>query len=407
MKLDALDQLLVGTPQGAAGALSREAETYFFQYQARVDPAAEISLTMPHRAEQYRSPKMFPLFEMNLPEGYVLEQLRNRFAKAGRFDPMLLLALTGREAAIGRVSVEILEQGIPTPDAGVPLADILAWSGAEDLFATLAERYLQRTGISGVQPKLLVPEDVRGEVHGKGALTTRELIVKSAGDEYPGLAVNEFVCMSMAKEAGIPVPEFHLSANHQLFVMRRFDRTDDGAALGFEDMAVLMGRSAADKYTGSYGQILRALELFCAPEHVASSKTQLFDQIALSCIVGNGDAHLKNFGVLYTDPQAGDVRMAPAYDIVNTTCYIPEDGLALSLKGNRSLFAARVDIPDFGHECGVEDPEQRIGELMEACETTLHVHADLLQDYPALSRSLQQGLEHFQRTFLPAGRLSP
>lgn len=398
--------LAVGTPQGRAGVLSREAQAYFFQYDPDINPTAEVSLTMPHRAEQYRDTRLLPLFEMNLPEGYVLEELRNRFAKAGRFDPMLLLALTGQAAAIGRVTVNTPEVPLDAADAGVSLAEILAWNGAEDLFVELSNRYLTRTGVSGVQPKLLVPEDVRGQVHGKGALATPELIVKSAGDKFPGLAVNEFICMSMAREAGIPVPEFHLSENRQLFIMRRFDRTANGAALGFEDMTVLMGKSSEDKYRSSYSQVARALQAYCAPASAAPALAQLFDQVALSCMVGNGDAHLKNFGVLYTDPLAGDVRMAPAYDMVNTTCYLPEDGLALSLQGTRSLYVARVDIVAFAHECGVAAPGERLRQLIEACEITLAAQADLLRDFADVDAAIRRGLENFQRTYAPVGKVA-
>ena len=404
MKTKTIEHLRVGTPQGDAGILSREAGTYFFQYHPSIHPAAEVSLTMPHRIEQYQSDQLFPLFEMNLPEGYVLEELRNRFAKAGRFDPMLLLALTGHEAAIGRVMVNAPELPPDDTDKGVSLAQILAWHGAEDLFAELSRRYLQRSGVSGVQPKLLVPEEAPEGIYGKGSLTTRELIVKSAGDKFPGLAVNEFICMSIAKAAGIPVPEFHLSENRQLFVMRRFDRTPEGTALGFEDMAVLTGRSTADKYKGSYSQIAKALSMFCAAEYKTQALAQLFDQVALSCIVGNGDAHLKNFGVLYTDPLAGDVRMAPAYDIVNTTCYIPEDGLALSLKGTRNLFVARVELMAFAQDCEMDDPHQRIGNILAACETTLATHAGLLADFPELESAIRRGLEQFQLTYDSARR---
>jgi len=116
MKTETIEHLKVRTPQGDAGTLSREAATYFFQYYPSIQPAAEISLTMPHRMDQYRSEQLFPLFEMNMPEGHVLEELRNRLAKSGRFDPMLLLALTGREAAIGRMMVE-------TPDVPPQLFD--------------------------------------------------------------------------------------------------------------------------------------------------------------------------------------------------------------------------------------------------------------------------------------------
>src|SRR3546814_14820898 len=106
---------------------------------------------------------------MNLPEGYVLDRLRQRLAKTTVVDAMLLLALTGREAAIGRVHVtaphelaDALAQG-EQAGRGERLAQILAWDGAENLFEELAQRYLFRTGVSGVQPKLLVTEEEEHE----------------------------------------------------------------------------------------------------------------------------------------------------------------------------------------------------------------------------------------------------
>jgi serine/threonine-protein kinase HipA len=400
--------LSVTTPQGHSGVLTH-AQDYLFQYDADMQPEAEIGLTMRYRPEQYRSNDLFPVFEMNLPEGYVLEELRNRFAKTARLDPMLLLAMTGREAAIGRVAVHAPEPLADTDERGVPLKTILAWDGAEDLFQQLSERYLTRTGVSGVQPKLLVPEAKetkalsnalpdQGAV-GKAALATSDLIVKSAGEKFPGLAINEFICMSIAREAGMPVPEFFLSDNRKLFVMRRFDRTEAGASLGFEDMASLMAKSAKDKYQGSYANIAKAIDFFCAPQHAAQSKAQLFDQVALSCMVGNGDAHLKNFGLLYTHPLADDGRLAPAYDIVNTTRYIPEDGLALALgapgHGSRNLFLARVEILPFAQACEVADPVSRIEHLLAAAEAVLYTHQDLLEEEQELEAAIRHGVDLF------------
>jgi serine/threonine-protein kinase HipA len=411
MPSKAAPYLLVTTPQGQSGVLTHARE-YLFQYDADMQPEAEIGLNMPARPEQYRNSELFPVFEMNLPEGYVLEELRNRFAKTARFDPMLLLAMTGREAAVGRVAVHAPDKFADTDERGVPLKTILAWDGAEDLFQQLSERYLTRTGISGVQPKLLVPEAIepaaptdtlpnQGAV-GKAAYTTKDLIVKSAGDKFPGLTVNEFLCMSIAREAGMPVPEFFLSDNRKLFVIRRFDRTEDGQSLGFEDMTSLMVKPARDKYRGSYAQIAKAIELYCAPQFAAQSKAQLFDLVALSCIVGNGDAHLKNFGVLYTHPRANDVRLAPAYDLVNTTRYLPGDELALSLgapgHGSRSLFLARTEMQAFAEVCEVADPVPRLERLLTAAETVLYMHQDLLDDEKELKLAIRRGVELFSES---------
>lgn len=400
-----IDRLRIGTPQGNSGVLAKTSEGYLFGYHADASRAAEVSLLMPHRLEQYASRELHPIFQMNLPEGYVLERLRQRLAKASTIDPMLLLALTGRDAAIGRVHVEAPSELVAAlaPDGrdgrGERLAQILAWDGAENLFEELARRYLFRTGVSGVQPKLLVPE--AREPDGKVSLATTDLIVKSGGVDYPGLAVNEFVCMSIARNAGIPVPEFFLSDNRQLFVMRRFDRTADGQALGFEEMAVLMAKGAAQKYEGSYEQVARFVSLFCSPNRRLPALGQLFDQVALSCILGNGDAHLKNFGVLYDDPTSDDVWLSPAYDLVCTTAYIPEDSLALTLGGSKSLFASGVHLMDFARRCEIGDPRGRILALLQAAEQGLHEHHGLFDEAPIVGIGLRRAFEAFAIRFGP------
>lgn len=85
----------------------------------------------------------------------------------------------------------------------------------------------------------------------RGTLVSSGYIVKSWGDDFPELAVNEFFCMTAAKKAGLTVSDFHLSENGGLFIMRRFDRTDDGTPLGFEDMCSLHGLGTEQKYRGT------------------------------------------------------------------------------------------------------------------------------------------------------------
>jgi serine/threonine-protein kinase HipA len=380
--------------------LAAEGGQYLFTYGSDAGSAAEVSLLMPVRAQQYAYRELHPIFQMNMPEGYVLEQLRQRFAKTTPFDPLLLLAITGRTAPIGRVHIEADVAATPgSASRGERLSDILAWDGAESIFDALAERYLLRSGVSGVQPKLLVPETMDS---GKVAIATSELIVKSGGGDYPGLAVNEYLCMSIAREAGVPVPEFFLSDDGELFVMRRFDRERDGRALGFEDMAVLTGRGAQQKYEGSYEQIGKAVQLFCSEDAQRAALDQLFDQVALSCIVGNGDAHLKNFGVLYSDPHANDVRMSPAFDIVCTTAYLPNDPLALTLGGSKSMFAARVFLHDFAERFDVEHPARRIDRLLTAAHDVLARERELLGFYPKVQAGLTRAVALFAQHTKPA-----
>lgn len=395
--------LSVHTPQGDSGSVLVGADDYLFRYDAKAQAQSAISLTMPVRAEEYRRRELHPIFQMNLPEGYVLEQLRNRLAKTVKVDPMLLLALSGSSAPIGRVFVisdqinELIQRNGP-PANGENLAEILAWDGVEDLFADLVNRYILRAGISGVQPKVLVPEKPQTPEQ-KFTSKTNDLIIKSGRDEFPGLAINEYLCMSIARDAGLPVPPFYLSQNHKLFIMRRFDRDAQLNPLGFEDMTTLMGLSAEQKYTKSYAAIAKAVRAFCSPENQRSSLDQLFDSVALSCIVGNGDAHLKNFGVLYSDPIKFDARLAPAYDIVNTTAYIPEDTLALDLSGNKSMFASRLGILEFARTCEIAEPQARIQALLQTLEVVLKREDEYCRLAPDVAKAIRQSAQSYQQSF--------
>ncbi|HEY8879129.1 MAG TPA: type II toxin-antitoxin system HipA family toxin [Roseateles sp.] len=394
--------VLVSTPHGLAGRLQREGD-YVFTFDSSATDAAAPALGMPRRVKPYLHPSLHPVFQMNLPEGYVLEQLRQRLAKTTGMDPLLLLTVIGAEAPIGRL--RFAAAGVAAPMQTTPserLADLLASKGSRELFARLVDTYVMRSGLSGVQPKVLVPEAPPGlpRAEYKAALATSELIVKSGLGEFPGLAVNEFFCMSVARRAGIPVPEFHLSEDGELFVMRRFDRPADGRVLGFEDMLVLAGRDADQKYVGSYSQALKLLGLYCSPEHWAAARTQLFDMVALSCILGNGDAHMKNFGVLYEQVN-GTAWMAPAYDIVCTRLYLPEDNLALELMGNKSFFAARQGLLDFGHRCDIPKAKvhARLVELAGITLQTLDDLADLVAKLPGLDAVVRAEARRYLETF--------
>jgi serine/threonine-protein kinase HipA len=67
---------------------------------------------------------------------------------------------------------------------------------------------------------------------------------------------------------------------------------------------------------------------------------KLFTLIALNCALRNGDAHLKNFGIVYDEVQ-GEARLAPVYDLVTTSLYLPKDTMALTLNGSTKWASAR------------------------------------------------------------------
>ena len=129
------------------------------------------------------------------------------------------------------------------------------------------------------------------------------------------------------------VPKFELSEDGTALVVERFDRYENGY-LGFEDFCVLNGLRTDQKYSGGYEtRLFRRLREFLAPADFASAAEKLFRLFVLNCAIRNGDAHLKNFGIVYEDVN-GAAELAPVYDLVTTVAYIPNDGMALTLGGS-------------------------------------------------------------------------
>lgn len=363
-----IKKLELHTTQGESGTLLRESQ-FVVRYtdEALARPELAISLTMPTRPDGWRSNELPPILAMNLPEGFLLSRVLDRYRKVMDVDDMNLLAITSTPAA-GRVWASA--PGDVRHDAPAPIAlrEILAHRGAEELFNELLERYAS-SSISGVQPKVVVPDQ---PARGDGGLAERglaklpDLIVKSAGVDFPGLAENEYICMSIARHAGLEAPDFYLSEDQKLFVVRRFD-TGPAGFLGFEDLAVLTGKHPSKKYDGSYGDVARAIGDFAAPANRNASLDAFFRLMVLNCVIRNGDAHLKNFGILYGDPStaARDARLSPVYDLVCSTVYVPRDVLALGLRGSKAWPDGRT-LERFGREvCDVRNPAAAMNEVVE------------------------------------------
>lgn len=356
-----LKHLHVHTSQGPAGQLSRESQ-FVFGYRTD-DPACEISLTMPLRAQTYASNLLPGVLRQNLPEGYLLDWLHTHFSKAMKMDDFNLLALVGADT-IGRVGASI-DGNASAPARAEDLSALLAWKGSEGLFDHLARKYAATSGISGVQPKVLLTAAYdEKETVDKGHIKDRDLIIKASGADYDGLAENEYHCMSMARLAGIAVPKFWLSENREVFVIERFD-SDAGRYLGFEDMTALTGKQNREKYDSSYENIAKAIDIFASATHKTASLGAFFQTLALSVAVRNGDAHLKNFGVLYSTPQTDDVRLSPLYDVVCTTAYLPRDTLALKMNKSKS-WPTRAQLIEFGKaHCRLDRPQEIIDHIVD------------------------------------------
>ena len=363
-----------------AGQLLKNA-IYEFRY-LRPEPAQpSVSLLMPAQQQlTWQDGDLFPTMDQNLPEGDLFMRIRQLFPKQA-MTPMHLLALMGSNG-IGRLGFSLPDQATPPAPPTISRETLLQTHYTPKVFDELVAAYLSTgAGIAGMQPKIMVPD--------RPTVPIPSLIVKAASPAYPDLAANEYLCLSAARRAGLMVPEFELSNDGQMLVLERFDLAMQDInrveRLGFEDIAALAGLRVRDvlsdrKYHGSYQRVAELLQQLQLP---ASELHRFFEQVALSVMVRNGDAHLKNFGVLYRSES--EIWLVPLFDVVTTAIYtyaqypggpeLPDRTMALKLfagKHHSKAWPTTDELLDFGRRvCGVRQPANTIDRLAQAMHATL------------------------------------
>lgn len=307
---------------------------YGFNYTVNSSP---ISLIMPYKASTYLwRDRLHPIFDMNMPEGYLFEILKNYLNKQhGYINDFLLFSYLCPNIQ-GRL---LFKSEFSDSHFNAMDLDEILENDSEDTFVKLVKTFLDRNAISGVQPKTLAL------VQDKESFTTKEYIVKTWGIEYPYLAENEYFCLKAVEKAGVEIPDILLSKNKKFLLVERFNfDKKSGEYLGFEEVLGLLGKNKEQKYEGSYEQIAKTLYRIVANKR--KDMQAFYKTVVMSYLLKNGDAHLKNFGVLY-DGDMSNIRFSPAYDIVNTAVYFFSDRPALSMFGKK-LWFSRKELIKFG-----------------------------------------------------------
>jgi serine/threonine-protein kinase HipA len=372
------------------------ASTYEFRYLQTNPQQSAVALLMPPAQQlTWQDGDLFPPMDQNLPEGDLFMKIRDRFPKQP-MTPMHMLALVGRNG-IGRLGYSLPDHSPAPMPRTMSKSELLGTAYTPEVFNDLVAAYLSTgAGIAGMQPKIMVPD--------RPTIPIPSLIVKAASPAYPGLAANEFLCLTAAREAGIDTPAFALSNDGQMLVLDRFDLVvhNDGRVerLGFEDIAALAGLRVRDilsdrKYQGSYQRIA---ELFRQLQLPNDNLHRFFEQVAFSIMVRNGDAHLKNFGLLYRSPE--QVWLAPMFDVVTTSIYtytryaggpeLEDRTLALKLfagKHHTKAYPTKEELENFGHRvCGVTKPARTLERIAQAMHSTM----DKAKGDPRVPKALQE-----------------
>lgn len=336
-----------------SGTLSLENEQYVFNY---IESAKDVvSLTMPIRKASWNSKKLHPIFQMNMPEGALKETVIRHFSKIQTMDDINLLKLIG-PYMLGRVKFE----KILNSKKNLELNDILNTS-SKNLFNELLERFAIRSGVSGVQPKLLL------QAYDKNTMKFEHFIVKSWKENYPNLALNEYFCMKACFYANLPTPEFYISNDFKMFIMKRFDINND-KYLGFEDMCVLTARGTEQKYDGSYEECIKVIKDIIPASKRKESLKIFFKAIIMNHLLKNGDGHLKNYGILYED-DFQDSYLAPIYDVITTTIYLKNDIPALKLSDGKLWWKEKTYKTFAKQSCGLSNSEYNL--ITDECKKAI------------------------------------
>lgn len=334
---------------------STNSSKFIFSYSTTALSSEAVSLTMPVINEQYDFwHGLHPIFEMNLPEGILLERLKTIYRKQIiNFSDLDLLKIVGRNQ-IGRITFATeSDDNSVIDDIGLDLAQFKTYVGTEELLESLLLKYGANSGIAGVQPKVMVldtSDNNNPKLSALDRLTYKDTthIIKSWSEHsYPELATNEYFCMLVAKKAGLKVPEIELTNNGKFLIIKRFDLIDN-TYYGFEDFCVLQAKRTREKYDSSYEQIAKSIKNNLVGESTINLKPALFDyfkSLVVNVLLRNGDAHLKNYGLIYKDTNS-IVNLAPIYDIVTTTVYLPKDVMAITLNGSKR-WASKSDLLAF------------------------------------------------------------
>ncbi len=370
MSPEAATELEVFLHDNPVGRLERlpQARLRFTYDPAWVETAGRpLSLSLPVRPEPYED-ECGPFFEGLLPEGDFLRAVARAFhVSAG--NPFSVLAEIGGECA-GAVSVGPPGNGVPGSSSPSPhwlaeheLGDLL--DEIPDRPLVLLERVEEEDGIrislAGAHDKtgVLCRREGGTEIGLTAGRPPSTHILKLPIAKVDEPIANEAYCMTLAAESGLATAavEPRRIGDHEFLLVRRYDRSGDGdARIHQEDFCQAMGIGPAEKYEGEGGPGVAACAALLR-RHVAAPTVDILefiDGLLFNFLIGNHDAHGKNYSLLLDGPRA--IGLAPFYDLLSTAVFEgTRRKLAMRLGGeNRPRYIRRRHLDRLADELEVK-----------------------------------------------------
>jgi serine/threonine-protein kinase HipA len=341
----ALEVYLDGTLAGAL--LRKDNGNLQFRYdEAYVEAkASPLSLNLPLRTEAYPHRDCLAFFGNLLPEEDVRAQIALATGISAANDYRLLERFGGDVAG----AVTLLPSDRPDQEPEPDSLETLSRERLDEVLTQLPQRPLAvdekgevRMSLAGAQSKLPVVE-VDGAFalpHGSGHPTTH--ILKPEPSRFPGLVANEFFCMRLAAAVGLQVAEVtraETSSGLPFLIVARYDRDlthEPIRRLHQEDICQALGKLYVEKYQHEGGPNVRdTMALIDKSAVPARDREQFWMALVFNVLIGNCDAHGKNYSLLYYSPAPS---LAPLYDLLSTAVYGElTKRLAMSINGATEL----------------------------------------------------------------------
>jgi len=286
-----------------------------------------LSRSLPLRNDPFRGKQARPFFAGILPDEGPRQQIAAILGISASNDFALLERIGGECAG----AVSLRPEGGPPPTLGDKRMRELNEKELDDIIAELPRRPLMagreglRLSLAGSQAKLpvVIQEATIALPLGN---TPSTHIVKPEPERFPGLVANEVLCMTLAKAVGLNVPPVLTRSvgNKPCIVVERYDRIIDpnGAITRIhqEDFCQALGIPPERKYQQEGGPLIRdCISLLREWSTVPALDIRDFlDGLIFNVLIGNADAHGKNYSMLY---RKGERRLAPLYDLVCTLAW--------------------------------------------------------------------------------------
>ena len=389
-----------------AGALVSEHGRLQFCYATtylNLPESQPLSYTLPLRVEPYTGGEVVAFFSNLLPD----ESVRVRLAQYLGISPGNIFALLKRigEDCAGAVALVPAEREARAhSDAEFK---VLSEADAHAVLSALPERPLNvgaedfHISGAGAQDKLVACVQ-NGHIVLPLNGTPSTHIIKPGIPRFPESVFNELYCMRLAKACRISVAECSVLRVRGIpyYVTTRYDRQQESGKvlrLHQEDFCQLLGFEPSVKYESEGGpRLLQCFQLLREMALPAADIIEFLRRIIFIFLIGNGDAHAKNFSILYMGKAN---RLAPAYDLLSTAVYpnLPPK-LAMKIDGrNHFDWITRGKFLRMGEKAGLLNRlvNAEIDKLLAQLSKILVPFTEKMQqsEPSSIYREIQSGIE--------------